>query len=102
VNWQDPGERVLLRYGALGEIRRGKVAFTAEVRSLAHVLNQPVGRAWQATCDAALGDARCGVDLDAPAFKANGTVTDVLRDRAFAVSGLDAFAMDWFASGILT
>ena len=102
VNWQDPGERVLLRVGALGEIRRGKVAFTAEARSLAHVLNQPVGRAWQATCDAALGDVRCGVNLEAPAFEGSGTVTDVLRDRAFAASGLGAFAADWFTFGILT
>jgi uncharacterized phage protein (TIGR02218 family) len=70
VNWQDPGERVLLRVGALGEIRRGKVAFTAEVRSLGHVLNQPVGRAWQAACDAALGDARCKVDVEAPPSRA--------------------------------
>ena len=39
-----------------------------EASSLAHVLGQTVGRTFQATCDAALGDARCGVDLEDPAF----------------------------------
>jgi uncharacterized phage protein (TIGR02218 family) len=64
VNWADTGQRVLMRRGAIGQIRRGRLAFVAEVRSLAHVLGQTVGRTFQATCDAALGDARCGVDLE--------------------------------------
>ena len=33
-----------MRRGAIGQIRRGKLAFAAEVRSLAHVLGQTVGR----------------------------------------------------------
>ena len=76
MNWADPGQRVLMRRGAIGQIRHGRLAFVAEVRSLAHVLGQTVGRTFQATCDAALGDTRCGVDLEAPAFKGNGTVLD--------------------------
>jgi uncharacterized phage protein (TIGR02218 family) len=101
VNWNDTSQRVLLRRGAIGQIRRGRVAFVAEVRSLAHVLNQTVGRTFQATCDAALGDARCGVDLEAPAFKGNGAVIAVLRDRTFRASGLGAFAAGWFAFGLV-
>ena len=72
VNWASPAQRVLLRRGAIGQIRRGRLAFVAEVRSLAHVLGQTVGRTFQASCDAALGDARCGVNLDAPAFRGMG------------------------------
>jgi hypothetical protein len=30
---------VLMRRGAIGQVRRGRLAFVAEVRSLAHVLN---------------------------------------------------------------
>jgi len=74
VNWADTGQRMLMRRGAIGQIRRGRLAFVAEVRSLAHVLGQTVGRTFQATCDAALGDACCGVDLEDPAFMATGTV----------------------------
>jgi len=101
VNWSAPAQRVLLRRGAIGQIRRGRLAFVAEVRSLAHVLGQTVGRTFQASCDAALGDARCGVNLDAPAFKGNGAVIDVLRDRAFTASGLGGFAAGWFAFGLV-
>jgi uncharacterized phage protein (TIGR02218 family) len=99
VNWADASQRVLLRRGAVGQIRRGRMAFVAEVRSLAHVLGQTVGRTFQAGCDAALGDARCGIDLEAPAFKGTGMVTDLLRDRAFMASGLAGFDAGWFAFG---
>ena len=99
VNWTDTSQRVLLRRGAIGQIRRGRLAFVAEVRSMAHVLGQTVGRTFQASCDAALGDARCGVNLDAASFRGTGAVLDLLRDRAFTVSGLASFAAGWFAFG---
>ena len=102
VNWQDVEERVLMRRGAIGQVRRGRLAFVAEVRSLAHVLNQTVGRTFQHACDAELGDARCGVDLDDPAFRASGTVRAVSGDRSFAASGLGGFAADRFTLGRLT
>ena len=101
VNWADPGQRVLMRRGSIGEIRRGRLAFRAEMRSLAHVLNQPVGRMFQATCDAALGDARCGVDLTDPAFQGSGTVLDLERGRAFRATGLGAHDDGLFALGLL-
>lgn len=101
VNWADTSQRVLMRVGALGEIRRGRVAFTAEVRSLAHVLGQTVGRTFQATCDAALGDARCGVNMLTASNRGTGSVAAVLRDRTFSASGLGAFAAGWFSFGVL-
>ncbi len=102
VNWADTSQRVLLRRGAVGQIRRGRMAFVAEVRSLAHVLGQTVGRTFQASCDAALGDLRCGIDLENAAYKGSGVVTDLLRDRAFLAMGLSGFASGWFTSGTLT
>jgi uncharacterized phage protein (TIGR02218 family) len=102
VNWADTSQRVLLRRGAVGQIRRGRMAFVAEVRSLAHVLGQTVGRTFQAGCDAALGDARCGIDLENAIYKGTGVVTDLLRDRAFMASGLSGFEAGWFTSGTLT
>ena len=102
VNWADTSQRVLLRRGAVGQIRRGRMAFVAEVRSLAHVLGQTVGRTFQAGCDAALGDTRCGIDLENAIYKGTGVVTDLLRDRAFMASGLSGFDAGWFTSGTLT
>lgn len=101
VNWADPSQRVLMRRGAVGQIRRGRMAFVAGVRSLAHVLGQTVGRTFQASCDAALGDARCGVDLNDSAFTGTGTVIDLRRDRAFTASGLSGFSSGWFTFGTL-
>lgn len=98
VNWAAPDQRVLLRKGSLGEVKRGKTGFTAEIRGLAAALNQPVGRVFSHVCDASLGDARCGVKLSA----VTATITAVTDARRFSASGLSAYAGDWFSSGMLT
>ncbi|MCA0433504.1 MAG: DUF2163 domain-containing protein [Proteobacteria bacterium] len=72
VNWQEVSQRVLLRKGHLGEVTYGGTAFTAEVRGLAHLMNQPKGRLYQHGCDAMLGDSRCKVN--AAAFSETGTI----------------------------
>lgn len=102
VNWQAPDERVLMRTGSLGEVRRAGGSFTAEVRGLAHYLQQPKGRLFQYTCDADLGDRRCRVDTSLAAYRGEGAVVSVLSPRRFTVSGLDAFDADWFTRGLLT
>lgn len=101
VNWADTAQRVLMRKGNLGEVKRGKAAFTAEVRGLAHLLNQPVGRCFGYGCDADLGDARCTVDITRAAFKADGAVASVTDARRFTVSGLSSFGDGWFTGGKL-
>jgi uncharacterized phage protein (TIGR02218 family) len=101
VNWTDTSQRALLRRGAIGQVRRGRLHFVAEMRSLAHVLGQTIGRTFQASCDAALGDNRCGVNLSGSANKGTGTVVTLSGDRSFAVSGLSGFTESWFALGTL-
>jgi uncharacterized phage protein (TIGR02218 family) len=102
VNWTDTDQRVLMRSGSLGEVRRSGAAFTAEVRGLAHYLQQPKGRLYQSACDADLGDVRCGIDLDNPAFRGAGTVLAAASPRLFTASGLAAFAAGWFTRGLVT
>ncbi len=102
VNWSDPDQRVLMRAGSLGEVSRAGALFRAEVRGLAHYLQQPNGRLFQFTCDADLGDRRCGVDLEAGGFRGSGTVIALVSARAFEVSGIEAFADRWFSRGLLT
>lgn len=102
VNWSAPDQRVLMRKGSLGEVQRGRTAFQAEVRGLAHILNQPVGRAFGYSCDADLGDARCTIALDNAAFAGSGIVTTVGDNRRLTVSGLESFADGWFTNGKLT
>jgi len=101
VNWTDASQRVLMRKGTLGEVSRGELAFTAELRGLAHALQQATGRTYQRLCDADLGDARCGVDVEAPGFKGAGTVDAVSDDRILTVSGLGGFDSNWFRFGKL-
>ena len=102
VNWADTSQRVLMRKGNLGQITRGKTAFQAEMRGLAHILNQPVGRAYGYSCDADLGDARCTVNLAGPTFSGAGSVLAVTDARRFTASALGSFADGWFANGKLT
>lgn len=101
VNWASPDQRVLLRKGNLGEVSRSGKAFRAEIRGLAHKLNQPAGRIYQYTCDALLGDANCGVNLDTAALKGEGSVTAVIDSRSFDTTGLGVFASGWFDRGVL-
>jgi uncharacterized phage protein (TIGR02218 family) len=102
VNWQDTGQCVLMRSGSIGEVRRSGPAFAAEVRGLAHYLQQPKGRLFQYGCDADLGDARCTVDLTVSAFRGVGTVIAASSLRLFTASGLGSFAGDWFTRGLVT
>lgn len=102
VDWSAPELKVLLARGVLGEVRRDGAAFTAEVRSLAYQLAQETGRLYTASCTADLGDARCMVDLDDPAFRGVGGVSAVASVSSFRATGLDAFADGWFTGGRLT
>lgn len=102
VNWAAPEQRVLMRKGNLGQVRRGKTGFQVEVRGLAHRLNQAVGHAYGYSCDADLGDVRCTVDLQNPAYNGAGIVASAIDDRRFTVSGIESFADQWFTGGKLT
>ena len=102
VNWAATDQRVLMRRGNLGDIRRGRTSFVAEVRSLAHWLNQTVGRTYQFTCDADLGDGRCGVNLASPLWSAAGTVATLSGSRGFSAVALGSFATDTFTLGVVS
>lgn len=102
VDWSEPDLRVPLAKGTLGEVKREGVGFTAEVHGLSSRLAEESGRLFTATCDADLGDARCKINLDDPAFHGSGVVTALEGTSTFAVSGLDAFADGWFSQGKLT
>jgi uncharacterized phage protein (TIGR02218 family) len=101
VDWSEPALNVLLAKGTLGEVRREGAAFAAEVRGLADRLNQESGRRYTATCSADLGDARCTVNLNDPAYRGEGTVAALAGTSAFTAAGLEAFADTWFSAGRL-
>jgi uncharacterized phage protein (TIGR02218 family) len=101
VDWRDPSLRVHLFAGRLGEVRRGVSAFEAELRGLQAAFNVPVGRVFSRFCDANLGDARCGKDIDDPAFRGEGVVSEIISAAAFHADSLEAYAEGWFTRGRL-
>lgn len=101
VNWTTPAERHLMRAGTLGEVSREDGRFRAEIRGLAAALDQPQGRIFRPACDADLGDARCGIDLDDPDYRGTGTVTGGDGRRRLSASGLGGFDAGWFERGRL-
>lgn len=102
IDWSDPSLRAHLFAGRIGEVRAGPVALLAELRGLQGDFDAPFGRVFSRFCDAQVGDARCGVDLSASAFRGAGTVTTVEGLRTFYAAGIAAFADGWFARGMLT
>jgi uncharacterized phage protein (TIGR02218 family) len=102
VDWSEPALNVLLARGVLGEIRRDGGAFTAEFRGLTHRLNEERGRLYTSTCSADLGDTRCKVDLQNPAFRGSGAISALRGASVFVASGLSSFAGGWFTGGKLT
>lgn len=99
VDWRAVERRHLLFTGNIGRIERGDTAFTAELEGLVAPLNRTTGRAFLRVCDAAFGDARCGVDATASAYRAEAAVTATQGDRTLLVAGLDDYADGWFSRG---
>jgi uncharacterized phage protein (TIGR02218 family) len=100
VNWRDVAQRYVARRATIGEIVREDGVFRAELRSGQAALNVPKGRVYQGLCDAELGDARCGVDLGADAYRTEAVVAEVLDRFRLRIEGMDGFAEGWFAFGM--
>ncbi len=98
VNPRTP-EAAVVSAGRLGVIRSLGGVFEAVALGPKAALARPVGRVFARTCDADLGDARCGVSIGSPAFSGHGVVVGVGAPRTVRVRGLAAFADGWFAGG---
>lgn len=103
VNWQDLSSYALLRRYYVGEINREDGAFRVELRSFSSLFDQQKGRRYLRSCDANLGDDRCGVDLSQSDNSAVGSVVpnDLLSSQTVPISLLSEFAGGWFAGGKL-
>ncbi len=100
VNWTDPQQRILMDVAVIGEIRRTPNAFSAELRSLAHVLDQQQGRLYQNRCSAELADERCQAILDSAAFRTMAPIIEALGAQRILVE-LPGFADGWFSGGLM-
>ncbi len=102
VNWKD-GEQILhLRTALLGHVTRKDNAFQAELRGLTSLLEQRIGRSFNRSCDAQVGDSRRTKNLNNATYKAAGVVTATGGASSFSCSGLSGHAQNWFRHGLLT
>lgn len=101
VDWRATEHRIAVWSGRLSEVSRRGRAFTAELVSLKADLETSIGRVYARKCDADVGDARCGVGIEALGFRGDGVVVDVLAPGAFRAAGLEGFDPGWFEDGAL-
>lgn len=88
-----------LRRGRIGEVKLGRTVFEAELRGLSQAFTQQLCDLTSPTCRAALGDARCKVNLGP--LTVSGTVTSVTNPRLWADSAR-AEAAEYFTYGTVT
>ena len=92
VDWTRPETaHGLIGVHHIGEVKRGDIAFTAELRSRTTELDRVRGRLYRRRCDAVFGDARCGLDLAARGFCVEASVV-LGEERSVRLAG--EFASD--------
>ncbi|MCE4223081.1 DUF2163 domain-containing protein [Methylobacterium sp. C25] len=101
VDWSAPEARLLLDVATIGEIRCAGTAFVAELRGLMQALDVEQGRLYRATCDAELGETRCGIDLGDPRWRTSGALLGMAGPSRFTVTLDGGFVDGWFAGGRL-
>lgn len=100
VNYLAPeAGRLHLKTGWLGEVTLRGNQFVAELRGISARLQQTIGEVYTRSCRAALGDARCGIDLGL--FTFNGVVSAAETNFSFADS-TKTQNNGYFAGGLIT
>lgn len=102
VNWADVSQRVVMKKGNIGEVKRSNTFFDAEVRGISHEMQEVRGRLFNYTCDALLGNTRCGKDVSGATYTGSGTVTTTDGNSSVTASGLDSYTSGWFTRGKIT
>lgn len=101
VDWQNPDIFDIQSAGTLAEVTARDGLFQAEVRGPFAAFDRVRGRVFSARCDAELGDARCGVDLEQASYTAQAAVTAVHAPHLLEFADLDSFASGHFDGGTL-
>lgn len=100
VNWSDTSSYCHLPGGFLTKVKDFDVGSGVfELSGLAAKTNQNVGRKLIPTCDADVGDSRCGVDMGP--YTVTGSVTSVTNNQVFTDSS-NAESSGYFNYGNLT
>ena len=101
VNWAAPAQHMRLKVLEIGEVTRSEGFFRAEMRSVAHKLDESRGRIYSRRCDATFGDARCGKNVENPDFTAGGAVGAIADTTRISADGISAFPAGFFRYGVI-
>jgi uncharacterized phage protein (TIGR02218 family) len=88
-----------IRKGKLGEVSIGRTQFNVELRGMTQQLQQTIGEVYSPSCQADLGDSRCGINL--ASYTVTGTVTSATSKSVFTDSSR-AEAAEYFEGGKIT
>jgi uncharacterized phage protein (TIGR02218 family) len=102
LDWSEPELYFQTFLGELGAVRRQGVGFEVDIAGASARLSQVIGRVFSKSCDAELGDSRCGIDLTNTQYAADLVVTQLITSRAFVCSGLESFEADAFRFGVVS
>ena len=97
-DWSTSTKITDLLVGHFGSVQVVDNQYTIELQSIESELAKPIGRTYGLTCDAELGDTRCGYSLSA----ATGTVTSVTTARRVFTDTSRTEADDYFKNGKIT
>ncbi len=100
VNWVNPEQSLFLMQGHVANISEKDDQFIFEIRQITDALEVKKGRFFSHMCDAKLGDDRCGVDITDARYAATATISEVISNNRFFVTGLEDYASGWFANGV--
>ena len=99
IDWSTQTRHATVGHYYLSEVARTEGSFTAELLSEAGNLAQTRGRFLTSTCDAELGDSRCG--FDTAALHLSGTVGAPIGAADFGAVGLPSGTDKTNSGGVL-
>lgn len=102
VNWLDTSQRMIMKKGHVGNVKRSKTMFEAEVRGISHEMQQVRGRLYGYKCDALLGDSRCTKNISGSDFTATATILATDGASSITAGSIGSYANGWFSRGIAT
>lgn len=98
-DWRDPVWLAPVWTGLIRGMTRRGTAWEVDLAGPESLLSAPVGRVIQRTCDATLGDARCGVNLSGPGLSAGVAVQAGSGPRRLACAVATGVAPESLAAG---
>ncbi len=102
VDWTEPSNFIPMWSGLVAGASWRGAAFELDIVCQNSVLNREIGRVYARTCDAALGDSRCKVDLSVLGRTFSAAIMSVTTDRSLTIAVPADKARTDFYGGAIT